>query len=114
MPLRAFEDMNRQQEEQGGKRFANPRNAAAGAVRVLDPSITASRRLHFYAYYLFAAPAAGRPPIRKHSQSLDALSMLGFRTFANWKVCHSLDEVLEFCGSGIRNAKSCRMRLTAS
>ncbi|HXN64365.1 MAG TPA: NAD-dependent DNA ligase LigA [Candidatus Acidoferrales bacterium] len=98
MPLRAFEDMNRQQEEHGGKRFANPRNAAAGAVRVLDPSVTASRRLHFYAYYLFAEPAAGRPPIRKHSQSLETLSKLGFRTFANWKVCHSLDQVLEFCG----------------
>ena len=47
MPRRAFEELNRQQEEQGGRRFANPRNAAAGAVRVLDPSITASRKLSF-------------------------------------------------------------------
>ena len=49
---KAFEALNEQQEEQGGKRFANPRNAAAGAVRVLDPAITASRRLDFFAYYL--------------------------------------------------------------
>jgi len=97
MSHRAFEDLNRQQEEQGGKRFANPRNAAAGAVRVLDPSITASRHLDFYAYFLSVSPVAGRPAVRRHSQSLEILAKLGFRIFAGWKVCHSLDEVLAFC-----------------
>ncbi len=48
MPRSAFQDLNRQQEERGARRFANPRNAAAGAVRVLDPSVTASRRLEFF------------------------------------------------------------------
>jgi len=48
MSRKAFKAMNEQQEEQGGKIFANPRNAAAGAVRVLDPKITASRRLDFF------------------------------------------------------------------
>src|SRR5579862_1385782 len=52
MPRKAFDDVNRQQEEQGGKRFVNPRNAAAGSVRVLDPAITASRQLEFFGYYL--------------------------------------------------------------
>ena len=66
MPRKAFEELNRQQEEQGGKRFANPRNAAAGAVRVLDPSITASRRLDFFGYYLLAD---GRVPLARHSAS---------------------------------------------
>src|SRR5579863_7686225 len=45
MPLRAFEALNERQEQEGGKRFSNPRSAAAGAVRVLDPGITGSRRL---------------------------------------------------------------------
>src|SRR6266852_737797 len=45
MPRRAFEDLNLTQEEQGGKRFSNPRSAAAGSVRVLDPEITRARRL---------------------------------------------------------------------
>src|SRR4030081_1781385 len=52
MPRKAFAELNRQQELSGGKIFANPRNAAAGGVRVLDASITASRRLDFFAYYL--------------------------------------------------------------
>ena len=57
MPRKAFEELNRQQEEQGGKRFANPRNAAAGAVRVLDPAITASRQARFF----WILPAGRRP-----------------------------------------------------
>ena len=52
MPLKAFEELNRQQEQQGGKRFASPRSAAAGAVRVLDSRITASRGLDFAGYTL--------------------------------------------------------------
>ena len=52
MPKKAFAELNRQQELNGGKIFANPRNAAAGGVRVLDSSITASRRLEFFSYYL--------------------------------------------------------------
>ncbi|HEX4643896.1 MAG TPA: hypothetical protein VH161_10525, partial [Candidatus Acidoferrales bacterium] len=54
MPRRAFEALNERQEAEGGKIFSNPRSAAAGAVRVLDPEITRSRRLDFYAYLLLA------------------------------------------------------------
>ncbi|HEV3220763.1 MAG TPA: NAD-dependent DNA ligase LigA [Candidatus Acidoferrales bacterium] len=98
MPRKAFEELNRQQEEQGGKRYVNARNTAAGAVRVLDPAITASRKLDFYAYYLFASPAKGmQPPFRRHSETLEALSKLGFRICAEWKVCPKLDDVLKFC-----------------
>ncbi len=53
MTRESFEALNRQQEQTGGKVFVNPRNAAAGAIRVLDPTITAQRRLDFFAYYLF-------------------------------------------------------------
>lgn len=92
MTRKAFELLNEQQEAAGGKRFANPRNAAAGAVRVLDPSITASRRLAFYAYYLLSAD--GRPPLKRHSLNLAALSALHFRSSNDdAKICHGIEEV---------------------
>ncbi len=93
MPLRAFEALNEKQEAEGGKRFANPRNAAAGAVRMLDPEITRSRRLEFYAYFLLAG---GRMPVRLHSEALEALQKLHFKVSAGWRVCRSLEEVQKF------------------
>lgn len=93
MPLRAFEALNEKQEEEGGKRFANPRNAAAGAVRMLDPEITRSRRLEFYGYFLLAG---GRMPTRLHSEALEDLQKLHFRVAPDWRVCHSLEEVWKF------------------
>jgi DNA ligase (NAD+) len=89
MTRKAFEELNEQQEEQGGKRFANPRNAAAGAVRMLDPSITASRRLDFFAYYLLAD---GRVPKKRHSEVLEALTVLRFKVSKDWKLCQGLEE----------------------
>ncbi len=98
MPLKAFEDLNRRQEEQGGKQFSNPRNAAAGAVRVLDPAITAARRLDFYGYFLIAPSARGtRPAMARQSESLAALTKMGFKVCAEWKVCPKLEDVLKFC-----------------
>lgn len=94
MTHKAFEELNRQQEEQGGKRFANPRNAAAGAVRVLDPTITASRRLDFYSYFLLVE---GRPALKRHSQALEALAKLQFKVSPAWQLCRSLEEVREYC-----------------
>src|SRR5215472_17281926 len=93
MPLRAFEALNEKQQEQGGKIFANPRNAAAGAVRMLDPEITRSRRLEFYGYFLLAN---GRMPMRLHSEALEALQSFHFRVAPGWRVCRSLDEVRKF------------------
>jgi DNA ligase (NAD+) len=94
MTRRAFEDLNRQQEEQGGKRFANPRNAAAGAVRVLDPAITASRRLDFYGYHLFVE---GRVPCDRHSEVLEALAKLQFKVCPEWELCRGLERVVKYC-----------------
>jgi DNA ligase (NAD+) len=94
MPRKAFEELNRQQEEQGGKRFANPRNAAAGAVRVLDPAITASRRLDFFGYYLLVG---GRYPFPRHSESLEAIAKLRFKASEDWKLCHSIEDVEKYC-----------------
>jgi DNA ligase (NAD+) len=94
MTRKAFEAMNRQQEQTGGKIFVNPRNAAAGAVRVLDPSITASRKLDFFAYYLFVD---GRVPYAKHSDSLETLKQLRFRASSDWKLCSGIEKVIEYC-----------------
>src|SRR3984893_6308393 len=94
MTRKAFEALNRQQEQSGGKIFVNARNSAAGAVRVLDPSITAARRLDFFAYYLFVD---GRVPFPKHSESLGALKQLHFRASDDWKLCNGIDAVRAYC-----------------
>jgi DNA ligase (NAD+) len=94
MTRKAFEALNRQQEQSGGKIFVNARNSAAGAVRVLDPSITAARRLDFFAYYLFVD---GKVPFPKHSDSLAALKQLHFRASDDWKLCNGIEAVIAYC-----------------
>jgi DNA ligase (NAD+) len=94
MTRKSFEALNRQQEESGGKIFVNPRNAAAGAVRVLDPKVTASRKLDFFAYYLYID---GRVPFAKHSDSLQALQQMRFRASSDWKLCDGIDAVIDYC-----------------
>jgi DNA ligase (NAD+) len=93
MTRKAFERLNEQQDAIGGKRYANARNAAAGAVRVLDPSITASRRLDFFAYYLLVD---GRAPKKRHSEILEALSDLRFKVSEDWEVCESIEAVEKY------------------
>src|SRR5580765_4077208 len=88
MTRKAFEAMNRAQEESGGKIFANARNAAAGAVRTLDSSVTAQRNLDFFAYYLLRD---GKVALPKHSESLEALRTLRFRASADWKLCDGIE-----------------------
>ncbi len=94
MTRKAFEELNRQQEMSGGKIFVNARNSAAGAVRVLDPSITAARRLDFFAYYLFVD---GKVPFTKHSDSLGALKQFRFRASDDWKLCNGIEAVTAYC-----------------
>jgi len=93
---KAFEAMNRQQEQNGGKIFANARNAAAGAVRTLDSSVTAQRNLDFFAYYLLRD---GKVALSKHSESLEALKALRFRASDDWKLCDGIEEVIRYCDS---------------
>jgi DNA ligase (NAD+) len=94
MTRKAFEALNRKQEETGGKIFVNARNSAAGAVRVLDPAITAERRLDFFAYYLLVD---GRVPFPKHSDSLQSLKQLHFRASDDWKLCAGIEAVTAYC-----------------
>jgi DNA ligase (NAD+) len=94
MTRKAFEVLNRHQEQIGGKIFVNARNSAAGAVRVLDPAITAARRLDFFAYYLLVD---GKVPFAKHSESLQALKQLRFRASDDWKLCAGIEAVTGYC-----------------
>ncbi len=93
MPLAAFERMNEEQERQNLPKFINPRNTAAGTIRVLEPNIVAQRRLDFYAYFLLVQ---GRNYFEKHSESLEALQACGFKVNLNYATANSIDEVLEF------------------
>ena len=93
MPNRSFERLNEEQEKEGLKRFANPRNAAAGALRALDPGITAARRLDYFAYFLLES---GKPLLPSHWQSLEQLSAAGFKVNTHRRKCKNLDELLEF------------------
>ncbi len=93
MPLTSFQRMNEEREEQGLPTFANPRNATAGTVRTLEPSVTAQRHLAFFAYGLLAD---GRPIFERHSQVLKALQAAGFKVNRHHKLAHDLEQVMEF------------------
>src|SRR5260370_38082956 len=97
MPLGAFERMNEDRESQGLAKFANPRNAAAGTIRVLEPNIVAQRRLDFYAYFLLVD---GKYYMEKHSESLQALKAAGFKVNPHHTLAHNIDEVLKFIAQG--------------
>jgi len=93
MPRRAFEKLNAKQEEQQLPLYANPRNAAAGALRALDPGVTASRQLDYFAYFLLVD---GRFHFESHWESLEALKKMGFKVNPHAKKFAGLDELLEF------------------
>ncbi len=93
MSKKAFQELNLQQGEQGGKIFANPRNAAAGSIRMLDPKITASRKLDFFAYYVLVD---GRYPKKRLSEILPALATVRFKASEDWKLCHSLEDAQKY------------------
>ena len=94
MNRRAFERLNAERDEHGLSRFANPRNAAAGSLRVLEPRITAARRLDYYAYFLLAD---GQPALPSQWEALEELARLGFKVNPYRKICGAMDDVLAFC-----------------
>jgi DNA ligase (NAD+) len=94
MNRRAFERLNAERDERGLSRFANPRNAAAGSLRVLEPQITASRRLDYYTYFLLVD---GQPALESQWTALEELSRMGFKVNPHRQLCRSVDEVLAFC-----------------
>ena len=96
MPLAAFRRMNEERERQGLSVFANPRNATAGTVRQLEPSITAQRRMDFFAYFLLKD---GQTFFDRQSKAMDAMEMAGFKVNPNRKLAKNLDEVWKFIQS---------------
>jgi len=93
MPNKSFERLNEEQEKAGAKRFANPRNAAAGALRALDPAITAARRLDYFVYFMLEN---GKPLLPSHWESLEQLAAAGFKVNTHRRKCKDLAELLEF------------------
>ena len=98
MPKKSFLKLNETREKQELDLFANPRNAAAGSIRQLDPKIAADRNLDVF---LFAVGEWQAKPIATHSERLAYLSELGFKTNPEWKKCEGIDQVIDYVGSWI-------------
>lgn len=94
MPNAAFQKLNAEREQEGLARYANPRNSSAGSLRVLDPGITASRQLDFYAYFLLAD---GQPARASHWEALEELAAMGFKVNPARAVCDDVEALLAFC-----------------
>lgn len=105
MPFSAFVRLNEEREAEGLAPAANPRNAAAGTIRTLEPNIVNQRRLDFYAY--FALTVAGQDAFVEQSEALSALSTLGFRVNQHRDHAASLEALLAF----VRRAEEVRDHL---
>lgn len=93
MPKKSFAALNVMKEENGEEPFANPRNAAAGSLRQLDPKIAAKRNL---AIFLYAIADFGETGVVSHSEGLALLDRLGFTTNQERKRCETIEDVLQF------------------
>ncbi|WP_085521066.1 NAD-dependent DNA ligase LigA [Tuberibacillus sp. Marseille-P3662] len=93
MPHHSFERLNDAKEAAEEAPFANPRNAAAGSLRQLDPKIAAKRHLDIF---LYAIGDKGDHPIQYHSEGLEWLESLGLKTNPEWRRCDTIDDVLEY------------------
>lgn len=93
MPKNSFIKLNKEREENGEPLFQNARNAAAGSIRNLDSSIVAKRKLNAYWYYFANAVERG---FKKHSEALNYLDKLGFRTNPERRLVKGIEEVLKF------------------
>ena len=92
-----FEALNRAREKAGLALFANPRNAASGGVRQLDPRLTAERKLSFFAYSLVIGSSAVAEGPNTQSESLKYLKKLGLPVNPNVARCNTIDEVIAYC-----------------
>jgi DNA ligase, NAD-dependent len=90
LSLKAFRQLNDEREQAGEPRFANPRNAAAGSLRQLDPQIAAKRPLDYYGYSIF-------PTRQAQSENLKWIAGLGLKVNPHRKLCRSVQEIVDFC-----------------
>jgi len=93
MPTRVFNELNEARDAAGEQRFANPRNAAAGAVRQLDPSVAASRRLEAFLYDISAIQDGLTEPSSQTAE-LATLRDLGFQVNDEWRLCGSVADIM--------------------
>ena len=94
MPKESFAELNRQREEEGQSPFANPRNAAAGSLRQLDPRVTASRNLDLICYEIGYMEGKS---FRTHGEVLEQIAAWGFRVSERWRHAANAEEIAEFC-----------------
>ncbi|EEP59882.1 DNA ligase, NAD-dependent, partial [Sulfurihydrogenibium yellowstonense SS-5] len=97
-----FKKMNEERLEEGLPLFANPRNAAAGSIRLQDPSEVAKRNLEAFVYHITYAEKDGKnllgTVLKKHSDNIKMLHELGFKTpYPVMKVCIGIEEVIQYC-----------------
>lgn len=93
MSKKVLDELNKDRAEKGEPLLANARNAAAGSIRQLDSSIAASRKLEAFWYYLVNADELG---FKKHSDALDYIEKIGFRTNKERRICNGVEEVLKY------------------
>ena len=96
MPTKSFVELNKQKEKAGEPLFANPRNATAGSLKLLDSRITAKRNLSFFAY---ATGDISQPLAKDHYETLQAFKKLGLPVNPNIQKAKDIDEVIEICNS---------------
>ncbi|MDD5428633.1 MAG: NAD-dependent DNA ligase LigA [Candidatus Omnitrophica bacterium] len=96
MTKKALEKLNEEKERAGEELFANPRNAAAGSLKLLDPKTVASRGLDIYVY---GAGFYKGINFKTHAEILEYLKEAGFRVNPHYKICRTIDEVIDYCDS---------------
>ncbi|MFA6992655.1 MAG: NAD-dependent DNA ligase LigA, partial [Candidatus Gracilibacteria bacterium] len=94
MPKKSFEKLNKEQERKGEEKFANPRNAAAGSVRQLDPSVAAARKLDMFFYHV---DRSGLKDVKTQEELLKRFTKLGLKVCEHYKKVGSIEEVIKFC-----------------
>ncbi len=94
LPHESFQQMNRERAEQSLQTYANPRNAASGTMRQLDPNVVAERKLDIFCYQLFFA---GDEAFPTHTESLQWMEYAGFKVNPHRRLCHTTDELIAFC-----------------
>ncbi len=97
LPKKSFEKINKQHEEKGEEPFANPRNAAAGTIRQLDPKVAANRNLDGFFYEI--GRYSKKEDIKFQEDILKEFKRLGLKANPEWKKCKTIDEVIKFCES---------------
>lgn len=93
MEIEAFEQLNNRREEAGEKTFANPRNCVSGSLKLIDPKLVAERPIDLFLYYFISDKS--KP--NTQYENLKLMQSLGFKVNNNFKLCKSINEVIEYC-----------------